>query len=485
MRFHGIYILFIGVIITSITGAEPIVSTTMPFNPDFASDNGLAPNLQADDDPFLITDGSEGCAVIWRQAREVSWYTYEMVSMHSEDGGTNWSAVRDSGYLGEHSTNVFGEMDNLGNITFFSEDLYIPDKQNKSPCFDQLVTHYFDATDQSWEARLKLSTFTGDCPGPYAILPLGNERYEAYVFSSSGSEARFYTTYDGGESWTGPLPFEINGELVTGLGCNAFRKSNGLMAVFWIDFTPDPNKTMISKRNSSSVPWSTPATVRDIDFFGDGTNYLLFEYSGSTWLYVYQYQAGGDNSPRDLYAIRSTNNGESWSTPFPIQINGRGVDGNDGTRNDIRIAAKDNVWVVTWLSNDNLSNTIGNDWDYLYTYSEDNGLTWAPAQPLASYAATDTGQEDFFLSYPALEYIGDGTFMALWVSEEDYMGAGTDRDIFYTTLTFPDIEEEPVEMPLMPPLEESNRYYFHLALILLLFGVVFTWSARKRSPDIP
>lgn len=132
----------------------------------------------------------------------------------------------------------------------------------------------------------------------------------------------------------------------------------------------------------------------------------------------------------DIFFARSTDGGSSWSEAAPLDPNATSDDADDYTPR-IAVDGRGN-WVAAWQSTDDRGGTIGNDWDYLFTRSTDDGASWSDPQPLNTNAASDSGA-DF-----ALQLFLDrgGDWLAVWLSTED-LGAtiGEDWDILFARST--------------------------------------------------
>jgi hypothetical protein len=78
---------------------------------------------------------------------------------------------------------------------------------------------------------------------------------------------------------------------------------------------------------------------------------------------------------------RSIDNGVTWSTPAQV---GTGAGG--GALSTDRAG----TWVVIWASDSEQTATVGIDGDIFFVRSTDGGMSWSPVAPLNTDAATDT-----------------------------------------------------------------------------------------------
>jgi Neuraminidase (sialidase) len=88
-------------------------------------------------------------------------------------------------------------------------------------------------------------------------------------------------------------------------------------------------------------------------------------------------------------------------------------------------------WVAVWHSVDDLEGTIGTDDDILVARSTDNGATWTAPAALNTNAATDSGDDE----YPQVTTDNGGNWVAVWHSDENVGGIGTDYDVLVARST--------------------------------------------------
>jgi len=128
----------------------------------------------------------------------------------------------------------------------------------------------------------------------------------------------------------------------------------------------------------------------------------------------------------DIFVARSADGGASWSKAAAIAgyaASDTGADNNPVVATDGR-----GNWVAAWQSLGTVDGRLGPDSDILFVRSADNAKTWSRAAALASYAATDIGQ-DF---NPALLALPDGTWIAAWETSEAIADKGSNFDIVFS-----------------------------------------------------
>ncbi len=168
------------------------------------------------------------------------------------------------------------------------------------------------------------------------------------------------------------------------------------------------------------LAWSEPAALNwaaPFDIGWDNIPDIAADGAG-TWV------ATWSSLGRGVVAARSVNNGATWSRPTEFGL-------SSSARKCPRIASDGgDVWIIAYATNATLDDTIGSDSDIVYLRSLDDGLTWSPIGPLNTNAATDTGEDGGGLC-EGLALASDGvSWLAVWPSNEDLDGAGTDYDLF-------------------------------------------------------
>ncbi len=138
------------------------------------------------------------------------------------------------------------------------------------------------------------------------------------------------------------------------------------------------------------------------------------------WISVFSSRTGINAvfSDEDVLFSRSLDSGEHWSLPLAVSPDSA----NDNrTERDPTIATdRQGHWVAVWESKVGASES-----DILTSRSIDNGANWSSAVPLNTNAGTDTGDDN----NAVIATDGKGIWLAVWSSNEDVAGAGTDRDI--------------------------------------------------------
>ena len=184
---------------------------------------------------------------------------------------------------------------------------------------------------------------------------------------------------------------------------------------------------VIGQAASAQMTWAPPEALNTnatTDSEGDGWAQVTTDGSGN-WVAVWESEEdlSGAGTDADIFVARSTNNGATWTAPALLNTNATTDSGWDY---DPQVTT-DNAghWVAVWESRENLSGA-GTDYDILVARSTDNGATWTAPALLNTNATTDSGWD----VSPQVTTDGWGNWVAVWFSYENLSGAGTDEDIF-------------------------------------------------------
>ncbi len=186
---------------------------------------------------------------------------------------------------------------------------------------------------------------------------------------------------------------------------------------------------LVSRSLDNGATWSKqePLNRNAAVDSGEDLSPVVKTDEAGTWIVAWSSDetfGGVFGRDRDLFVVRSTNNGRTWSYPAPLNGNAASDWGADS---EVRLVTDGSgKWVAVWTSTDTLSNRIGGDGDILVARSADNGATWTAPEPLNTNAATDDG----FDTSADIVTDGSGRWIAAW-SAGDSRGAslGMDRDI--------------------------------------------------------
>jgi len=139
------------------------------------------------------------------------------------------------------------------------------------------------------------------------------------------------------------------------------------------------------------------------------------------WVAIWQSSdpIGGTGNDADILLARSADDGETWTSPAPLNSTAT----SDSAGDDWPSLATDGTgnWIAAWRSNHSLGGTIGTDWDILFARSSNDGSTWTPVAPLNTNASTDSGSDE--QPFVAGD---DDAFVAVWESNDGALGPDYD-----------------------------------------------------------
>lgn len=250
------------------------------------------------------------------------------------------------------------------------------------------------------------------------------------------------TSSDGGESWSAAFPAmpdaatdggaPDNSPALAGSGGTfvlAFSSGNSLGGTVGGD-----SDILFTRSTNSGATWSAAALLNS-GGASDGTFDLDVRPSIATngsgdWLVVWQRQTIGGMGPTGYQALYSysTDDGATWSAQQSLGgLQSLSVGNGQGTA----VAWNGTSFVVAWGSSENLGSN-GTDGDILYSVISVPGFAASAAALLNDTGTTDTATESD--QFPSLSADGS-TVVAVWESNANVGGAGSDDDVFFARST--------------------------------------------------
>jgi Neuraminidase (sialidase) len=285
------------------------------------------------------------------------------------------------------------------------------------------------------------STTGGSATTPTTLVIVWNSDQDLGG-AGTDNDIFFSRSTDRGSSWSGVqiLNSTATSDSNTDGIPQARTDGKGTWVVVW-ESSEDFNSAgtdfdiFFSRSTDDGVSWSDTQVLNSTatsDTDAADIRPRLMTDGNGTWVVVWAsgYDMGGTaGTDLDIFFSRSTDNGATWSVPQVLNTNATSDTGYDYWPSVMTDG--NGIWVTVWHSNDYLVRTIGTDMDILFSRSTNNGMSWSAPQALNSNADSDTGYDYL----PAVMTDGNGVWVTVWFSAEDFDGANTDYDIFFSRST--------------------------------------------------
>lgn len=246
---------------------------------------------------------------------------------------------------------------------------------------------------------------------------------------------------DRGQTWNSPVRVSSSNYTQWSVPCVG---SDGTLYVAWVDL--GNSYIYLDKSTNGGASFGTDNPIVNTNFGMGEINggILTFSFpamdadvSGGPYdgnLYI-AYAGSNGSSGLDIYFIRSTNGGISWSTPLRINDDPTG-NGRDQFHPWLFVDNTGVIHVAFYDRRDDPSNYYFN---LYYTKSTDGGVTWAPNRRVTSESSAPVEKAGLIG-----EYIGlaghNGKPYLVWTDTRE----GHQKVYFGTDTTFSETEEDPV-----------------------------------------
>lgn len=436
--FHVVSVIGVtACILHSSAHADSTFSVPLPLNTTADADT----SLDLDTVPAIASDGAGNMVAVWsayNTADNGIGDDGDIFEAHSADGGQTWSdpapltvddfADQSPVVATDGAGNwvaVWISDNTLGNMIGSDSDLLFSRSTNNganwsSPTFLNSAAPTSNATDAepvivsggpnqfivAWYSGASLGTvFTND-------------------FDIHGARST-----DGGGSWKAEQLINPDG----GSDAQKFDQTPGIASdgqgnwvAIWLGDGQDSVYDVLAARSTNDgKSWKDQITIGT----GTGTPRIATDKKGH-WVAVWHLLVSAKgltvDADNDIVVVRSSDNGQSWSTQDFLNSNAEG-DVYDDQKPTITTDGSGN-WLATWTSTNPLDGTAAADFDIHKSISTDNGVTWTTPKQLHTNAATDLGSD----TNSCVVTTGKDSWFAAWESYETFGGTlGSDADIVF------------------------------------------------------
>ncbi len=337
------------------------------------------------------------------------------------DGVGNWVAVWESfdslgGTIGEDRDILFSRSSDAGQTwtdpAALNSYATIDDESFNLDFVPQVTTDGLGNWIAVWESTFNL----GDAIG-------------------TDTDILFARSTDAGETWTDAAPLHANADSDVAPDYAPQVTTDGLGN--WVAVWETNGDILVSRSTNAGNTWDSPSRLTtDVDLAFDVSPQVTTDGKGNwvaVWVTFGEETLGEDE---DILVSRSTNAGQTWTTPIALNSNALSDFGADRAP-QVTTDGEGN-WVAAWFSTESLGGTIGEDWDILVSRSTNLGNTWTAPEPLNSNAASDSpfpiGSDDVS---PQVTTDGLGHWVAVWEkgagsTAEPFMALSTDAGETWT-----------------------------------------------------
>ena len=242
-------------------------------------------------------------------------------------------------------------------------------------------------------------------------------------------------------AWSGPRALAVYTATDTGADVNPRIETDGRgrwIAVwtttedFGLGIGADLD-VFFSISDDEGTTWSQPRMmdpVGALDDFFDFAPHLVTDGHG-TWLCAWssgaQYPHLPPQGDMNVLLSRSSDNGETWSTPVFLNPEG-GLDDGDDWRPQLATDTWGN-WLIAWYTNNATLSGPNRDFDVVVRSSTDDGETWTPTLVVSGMGGGDQGDD----AHPSPSTDRHGRWVLAWHSQNTPDGQKSDWDVHFAT----------------------------------------------------
>jgi len=331
----------------------------------------------------------------------------EFVPVLTTDGEGNWVAA-------------WSSWDSLGGTIAEDDDIHFVRSTNNGNTWTLPQALNTNATtDPRDDAGPRLAT---DGDGNWVAVWVARE-YDA-IAGGWQYDVLLSRSADDAQTWTAPE--SLAGPEYTVLGANGIGSlditsdGQGTWIVVW-NSTHSLNETigtdsdvLFARSTDAGETWSLPQPLNmnaAVDSANDVEPRLATDGQGNWVAAWYSFELGPPNNDHHkVLCARSSDNGETWLTPQVINV-GAEIDTIWDRFSCVTTDGLGN-WFVVWNGTGPAGSTIGDDGDLFLAHSTDAGQTWSLPRTLSANADTDIAHDDRC----KLTTDGMGTWVAVWES---------------------------------------------------------------------
>jgi hypothetical protein len=232
--------------------------------------------------------------------------------------------------------------------------------------------------------RLSLGNPGGEDDDPALILAKDNFYYLAYLADVSGNKEIWLTRSSDGINWSSPL--QITDNVNEDIYPNLLQTADGTFHLLWQRLVPATGESHVFYRKTPD-PLVWPAAESQVTSgLVDDTEPMLVASDPNEFLVYFVSAQRGISLPksaynRDIYSVRSENQGSTWTEPTIITlIEPKSDNVSDRFPRVIKIATNDFRLVFQRQATDNLFDPTGD----LMLSSSTNGITWTVPTQITS-----------------------------------------------------------------------------------------------------
>ena len=315
-------------------------------------------------------------------------------------------------------------------------------------------------SDIGIDRRVRIAT---DKSGNWVAVWTSNE-----ALSGSGSDDDIFIarSTDNGGTWTAPalLNSAATGDTLVDLDPQVATDGTGNWVTVWrAGLSGMEDDIYVARSSDNGLTW-TPQQLMHASFSSDATSEFAHEISvddSGNWVVAWTSHDYPSFSEQDVFVSRSTDNGSTWGSPILLDASG-----DTSTVPSIGSTSLGR-WAAVW---------VNAGFDIVVSRSNDGGENWLTPEVLTTstyipaphtQVATDSsGNCVIVLAEPELHFFnsadhgvnwtamglldprsptgasqanarvitdGNDNWISVWSSGEDYLGSGTDADIFVST----------------------------------------------------